>query len=190
MAASATKGPKGQPRFPATDAPDLGVDEEIVADYAAKVGNRRVGTTAERNAAAGADLWEGLEWYDTTLKKTFWNISGVWSDHPDTVQAIPTVLFAGWAIGADFRVSRLGSKATAALHVRSSAGGIGDGVSPGVILLAGFKPKVALGGAGIVFAGGAASAAGFLIDLAGQLVIYNTIANNTEFKAIIPFDVA
>ena len=79
MAASATKGPKGQPRFPATDAPDLGVDEEIVADYAAKVGNRRVGTTAERDlAASSGDVWEGLLWGDTTTGLEYKRVGGAW----------------------------------------------------------------------------------------------------------------
>ena len=81
MAASATKGPKGQPRFPATEPPDLGVDEEIVADYAALVGNRKSGTTAQRNLAASlGEVWPGLEWGDTTDGFDYgYTASGGWS---------------------------------------------------------------------------------------------------------------
>ena len=83
MAASSTRGPKGQPRFPATDAPDLGVDEEIVADFAAAVGNRRVGTTAQRLALTGLDFYEGLAFGDTTLKAEFKVTNGVWKAIPN-----------------------------------------------------------------------------------------------------------
>jgi|GEM_PF-4618468 len=88
MAASATKGPKGQPRFPANEAPDMGVDEEILADYAAKVGNRRVGTTAERNAATGSDLWEGLIWGDTTDKLEYRRTAGAWARFGDIERVV------------------------------------------------------------------------------------------------------
>jgi hypothetical protein len=64
--ASESTGAKNQPYFSATGAPEIDVDPGVVSDYAAKVGNRRVGTTAERNAATGKDVWPGLEWYDTT----------------------------------------------------------------------------------------------------------------------------
>lgn len=78
MTADGTSGAKGQPQFLDGGAPDLATDSNILADYAAKVGNRRVGTTAERNAAAGKDVWEGLEWDDTTTKKVYRRIAGSW----------------------------------------------------------------------------------------------------------------
>jgi len=67
MAAGSTKGTRGQPKFPATEGPDLGVDEEILADYTAAVGTRRVGTTAERDALVSPELFTGLLWGDNTL---------------------------------------------------------------------------------------------------------------------------
>jgi hypothetical protein len=77
-------GPKNQPRFDATKPPDLGVDETLVSDFAALVGNRKVGTTAERNAAAsatsGKEVWEGLQWEDTDLKGTVVWRNGSWEN--------------------------------------------------------------------------------------------------------------
>ena len=67
MAAGAAKGNRGQPKFPANEAPELGVDEEAVSNYASVVGTRRVGTTAERNALVSPELFTGLLWGDTVL---------------------------------------------------------------------------------------------------------------------------
>lgn len=71
-------GTKNQPQFSDNGAVDLAVDSNALADYSAKVGNRRVGTTAERNAATGKDLWEGLEWWDTTVGGVYRYIAGRW----------------------------------------------------------------------------------------------------------------
>lgn len=75
-------GPKNQPRFDATKPPDLGVDETLVSEFAALVGNRKVGTTAERNAAttasSGKEVWDGLEWEDTTLGICVVRRAGSW----------------------------------------------------------------------------------------------------------------
>jgi hypothetical protein len=64
-------GPKNAPRFLPGGAFEDWIDLTAVGEYAAKVGNTRVGTTAERNAATGLDLWEGLEWRDTTNGRTY-----------------------------------------------------------------------------------------------------------------------
>jgi hypothetical protein len=78
MAADGTPGTKNQPQFLGGGAPATAVDYNLVSDYAAKVGNRRVGTTTERTTAAAADVWEGLEWHDTTLSTIFVYVSGSW----------------------------------------------------------------------------------------------------------------
>lgn len=75
MAADDTPGAKGNPRFRGTGAPATATDLNILSEHAALVGNQKVGTTAERDAAtlAGA-VWVGLEWYDTTLEISLrWN---------------------------------------------------------------------------------------------------------------------
>ncbi len=51
-----------------------------IAAYAAEVGNRRVGTTAQRNAAVTEEngTWEGLIWGDTTDGNEYRFTSGSW----------------------------------------------------------------------------------------------------------------
>lgn len=71
-------GTKNEPKFADADAPDLAVNPTQVAAYAAKVGNRRTGTTAERNAATGLDVWEGLLWGDTTDGVEYRRTAGAW----------------------------------------------------------------------------------------------------------------
>jgi len=66
-ASSSVFGTRGQPTFPANEGPELGVDENTVSDFAAAVGTRRVGTTAERNALIAPELFVGLLWGDNTL---------------------------------------------------------------------------------------------------------------------------
>jgi len=77
MAVDAT-GTKNEPIFYATGAPEVDVDPSAVATYAAKVGNRRVDTTAMRTAATGKDVWEGLEWYDTDLDEVYLYTGAGW----------------------------------------------------------------------------------------------------------------
>ncbi|WP_181034741.1 hypothetical protein [Clavibacter michiganensis] len=72
------KGNKQQPRFSTNDKPDPGVNEDEVSQYAALVGNRIVGSKAEREKYGTNGLaWAGLEWRDTTDGFTYeWN--GAW----------------------------------------------------------------------------------------------------------------
>lgn len=78
-------GPKGEPEFKDTDAPDVALNPTQVARYAGLVGNRRVGTTAQRNVALSESVglqtpgvWEGLEWRDTTDGNVYVLSSGTW----------------------------------------------------------------------------------------------------------------
>ena len=79
MAASSAVGTRGQLQFSALEAPDMGADETALSNQTAELGTRRVGTTAERNALSGAKLFEGLEWFDTTLGYRFTYRAGGWS---------------------------------------------------------------------------------------------------------------
>lgn len=65
MAAKSFDPVTGAPMFRDEDEPDPAVNPSQVAAFAAKVGTRLIGTTAERNAYEYGR--EGLEWYDTTL---------------------------------------------------------------------------------------------------------------------------
>ena len=74
--ASESRGSKGQPYFAANGAPQIDVDPGIVSDYSAEVGNRKVGTTAQRNALAGDDVWDGLLFGDTSIGVDFRYLAG------------------------------------------------------------------------------------------------------------------
>ena len=65
MAQDAVTGAKDQPRFSETGAPEIGTDNTIVSDFAALVGNRKVGTLADMNALSGKQRWEGLAFQTT-----------------------------------------------------------------------------------------------------------------------------
>ncbi|PCN47017.1 hypothetical protein Csp2054_14335 [Curtobacterium sp. 'Ferrero'] len=72
-------GEKGQPQYAGSGVPQDAADLTEVAAYAALVGNRKVGTTADRNQAlADGDVWDGLEWYDTTDGGLYLLQSGSW----------------------------------------------------------------------------------------------------------------
>lgn len=78
MAQDAVTGPKNEPRFSDTGAPDIGVDPTLVAAYAALVGNRKVNTAAARAAATGKEVWEGLQWFETDTGSQYAYRSGSW----------------------------------------------------------------------------------------------------------------
>lgn len=79
MAQDAVTGPKNEPRFSESGAPEIGTDNTIVAAYAALVGNKKGGTDADRLALTGKDLWEGLFWQNSDGTKTTWlYTAGTW----------------------------------------------------------------------------------------------------------------
>jgi hypothetical protein len=65
MAADDVPGPRNNPRFKGTGAPATAADLNIISNHSALVGNRKVHTTDEREALAGADVWVGLLCFDT-----------------------------------------------------------------------------------------------------------------------------
>lgn len=76
MGFTAGGSPKGGPLFNAT--PQTVADLNAGRAFTEKVGNRRVGTTTERNAATGTEVWEGLEWADTTEDRVYIYLDGGW----------------------------------------------------------------------------------------------------------------
>jgi hypothetical protein len=58
-------GDQNQPLFDGTKASNLAADLNAVSNFGAKVGNRKVGTAAARRALTGADVWDGLEYFET-----------------------------------------------------------------------------------------------------------------------------
>lgn len=69
MASSSNDPTTGAPIFLDGDAPDPAVNPTEVAAFAAEVGTRLIGSTAQRTAYDYAR--EGLEWYDTTDDFTY-----------------------------------------------------------------------------------------------------------------------
>lgn len=70
MAVDGGYGPKGYPKFDPNGAPEDWVDLEAVGAFAGKVGNRMVGTAAERAALSTSttvadQLWVGLEFWES-----------------------------------------------------------------------------------------------------------------------------
>jgi len=78
MTADGVFGFRNEPQFLATGAPDTAMDLNTVANYAGTVGNRQVGTTAQRNAASGNAVWEGLLWGDTSDGIEYKRRNGSW----------------------------------------------------------------------------------------------------------------
>lgn len=72
-------GPHNQPRYDVNDDADFAADLTVVSDYAAKVGNIRTGTTAERNSLAGLDVWPGLLWSDSVTGVLYRSLNGTWN---------------------------------------------------------------------------------------------------------------
>lgn len=76
MAQNGSDATYGYPKFPVTDAPEIGVDEEIVAAYARWRGNRIVDTAAARTTFTSAGYaYNGLEWYDSDTDR-LWRHNG------------------------------------------------------------------------------------------------------------------
>lgn len=76
MAADSFDSTTGAPIFAGTGAPDTGVDLTLLGEFAAKVGTRLMGTTAERTSYSYAR--EGLEWYDTDLDAVYLSDGSGW----------------------------------------------------------------------------------------------------------------
>lgn len=76
MAADDYDETTGAPIFAGTGAPDTGVDLTLISAFAAEVGTRLIGTTAERTAYDYAR--EGLEWYDTDEDAVYRHTGAGW----------------------------------------------------------------------------------------------------------------
>lgn len=103
-------GPKNQPTYAGTGASADAADLTELSQYASVVGNRKAGPTTARTAATGNDVWEGLEWEDTTLNCSFVYTSGAWVYRAGRM---PRLLLSGDSsaqgalnANADFYISR------------------------------------------------------------------------------------
>lgn len=94
-----SSGAKNQPQYAGTGGLSTAADLSEIANYAALVGNRKALPNADRVLAAGADVWEGLDWYETDLGSTYRFMGGIW-----VLYNLPWVDFtpsvSGFATGA------------------------------------------------------------------------------------------
>lgn len=87
-------GDKRQPIYLGTGAPSDAADLTEVAQYAADVGNTRVGSTNDRTTFTNNGYaTQGLAWFDTTLKRTVYYIDAAW------VGAERRTILSGGAVG-------------------------------------------------------------------------------------------
>lgn len=99
MAASGFDPTDGNPLFDDSDAPDIKLDPQLVGQYAAKTGNRVIGTAAERGTYAF--LREGREFYETDTGDSYRYISSAWRLwHRPWTDYTPTLTGFGAGTGA------------------------------------------------------------------------------------------
>jgi hypothetical protein len=68
--------PHGGPVFNST--PQTVADLNKGREFTEEVGNHKTGTTAQRDAATGSKVWDGLFWSDTTDGNTYEYRNGGW----------------------------------------------------------------------------------------------------------------
>lgn len=78
-----SSGSKNQPQYLGAGGLATAADQNEIANYAADVGNRKVGTAAARAALTGADVWDGLEFGETDTGREYVRISGGWKRTAD-----------------------------------------------------------------------------------------------------------
>lgn len=139
MAYSSLDPTTGAPEFADADAPDPAVNPSQVAAFAAQVGTRLIGTTAERTAYAYAR--EGLAWFDTTLEQPFVHNGSGWVFGDGSSDAAAVTLGSGFAT-IDFTLTVTRRAGLGVLHGRVARTS-GSGSSVGTIP-AGFRPSVGI----------------------------------------------
>lgn len=76
--AATSYGTQNQPQWASTATPDIAADLSTLGNYAAKIGNRRADLSTVRTSLTGADVWEGLEFYETDTYLTYIYHSNAW----------------------------------------------------------------------------------------------------------------
>jgi hypothetical protein len=122
-------GPHGEPEFKDGDAPDTALNPSQVGKYAALVGNRRIGTTAQRQAAlteapstTGTGVWEGLEWFDTQARALYVLMDGAWQQVSGTWTGTCTQSVGQGGPSGVGRFSRTGGQSSPAADFMSMGG--------------------------------------------------------------------
>lgn len=110
--------PKGGPLF--NNTPQTVADLNGGRAFTELVGNRKIGSSTERGALTGSNVWEGLEFWDTTLKAAFIYQSGGWVHQFSlTVPWTGLPYGSGWAdYLSGFPVGQYAKDAAGNVHLR------------------------------------------------------------------------
>lgn len=188
MASNGVNPTTGAPRFPVTDAPDVGVDEEIIADYAVFRGGLLRGTSAER--AAFAYPTEGLYWQDTNSTKLLYRYVGSsWvvqggSNIAVTVSGVSDTSTAGTDV-----VKTWDGWVKGHISLKRTPLTSGEGVTLGVIQGAN-RPTVRYTVGGVVTEGGSAANVIAVVLPNGNIQYFGTPGGNTRLDFDIQYRAA
>lgn len=177
----------GHPTFTDEGATDLAVDSNAVAQFAAFVGTRAIGTTAQREAYAYAR--DGFRWGDRTDKKEYeWNDGWVVVGGSVITAAAPS-MGANWSWGSGSKITRAGDTVTVhALLTRSSAI---SGAQTIFTLPVGFRPTDAVAAAGALVSGGSEGGVTVTVTAAGVVtIVYLTNTTATSMRLDFSFPAA
>ena len=178
-------GDRGQPQFSAQGGMDAGADETTLADYSSVVGTRRVGTTAQRLALAGAALFDGLLWGDTTNGNEYRYTSAGWVVIYENGTWVAVTLGSGWSNETSNPV--MARRKSGIVFTRGRASTTGA-TANAFTYPTGMLPDWTGGTAFPADANGAATARIFLLG-SGVAQISGTYTN-VGFAAISPFPAA
>lgn len=89
-----SSGTQNQPQYSTAGIPADAADLSEIANYAAAGGNTKFGTTTQMNALAGADLWTGLLFSNTT-DKGLYRYDGGWQNITRRMIGVGVGLFGG-----------------------------------------------------------------------------------------------
>lgn len=168
-----SSGTKNQPHYSGTGAPSDAADLTEVADYAAAVGNRKSGTASQRSGLSGADLWVGLEFYETDTGATYIYTASGWAVLSATTVVASGTLTLGtnYSFSTGGALNQLRKRDTQVMLVlaldKSGTVAANDVVAT---LPAGFRPPA------LVIAGGFSTSSNapvfFTISTAGAITVY------------------
>lgn len=180
-------GDKNEPIFLASGAPEIDVDPTAVAAYAAKVGNRRVGTNAQRLAATGKDIWPGLFWQETDGNLDGYLRTGSgWVLLTRPRQTTAGLAYAsGYGNNTEMTIARANGIVVANFSI-SKVTPFTDGDEPGTVP-AGFRPTKTIRKTGAFW--GAGFAPGLLqILIDGKVTVYGSPGANPNFQTDLVYE--
>jgi hypothetical protein len=102
-----SSGSQNQPHYSSSGVSSQAADLTEVSDFAAANGNRKKGTASQRAALTGADVWVGLEFYETDTALTWLYTSSGWSNNGTIATMANLTPATGWTAGTGVNAPRL-----------------------------------------------------------------------------------